>query len=208
MTVPHVAILVLNRNMREMTENLIAAIRKTCTPAHTIFALDAASDKEQRARNGDVSIFLAENKRWAWSFAYAMGAVIDHVDPSDPAFGHGVDPRGEYKLVATTSPETPKGQLWLDEKAEPFTHLWLLCNDTQLDPGADALKILLENMPKDACQIHPYQTTHPRGAPQGQVLSSGGVYILRKDGTYTHNAAFVEFDYASSRYDSREPRKD
>ncbi|TXH10793.1 MAG: hypothetical protein E6R03_15000 [Hyphomicrobiaceae bacterium] len=200
MTNPHVAVLVLNRNMREMTENLIDTIRKTSTPDHTIFALDAASDKEQQARNGDVSIFLTENKRWAWSFAYAMGAVIDHTDPDNPVFEHGVDLHTKYELVATTSPTTPKGQLWFNEGTAPFTHFWLLCNDTQLDPRVDTLNLLLQCMPEDACQIHPYQTTHPNGSPQGRhhLAAAAAQYVNDKgipgpNPRVFHNVAFVEF---------------
>jgi hypothetical protein len=56
----------------------------------------------------------------------------------------------------------------------------------------DTLDILLMDMPEDACQIHPYQTTHPKGSPQGLTIDKMATYWTRP-GSYSHNVAFVEF---------------
>lgn len=194
MSEPHVAILVLNRNMREMTEKLIDTIRATTKVPHTIFSLDAASDVGQIALGGDVIVRFDDNHRWAWSFAEGMSIACTMAHNKHVDWRKDGLPVGGWNIATS-----------LREVVEP-THFWLLCNDTQLDPTRDTLKVLLENMPKDACQIHPYQTTHPRGSPQGQHAGTAAtIEYYREKGildeepillthmvTY-HNVAFVEF---------------
>jgi hypothetical protein len=122
MTEPHVAILVLNRNMREMTEALVTQIRRTSV-SHTLYSLDADSDVGQVCREADVHVRLVENRRWAWSFATGMAiAVSNRLVPGAGSIGW----TGE------------RGQL--DWKSP--THFWLLCNDTQLSPTDDTLSTL------------------------------------------------------------------
>ena len=71
-----VAVLVLNRNMREMTEDLIRRIRETTDMAGVrIYNVDSASDEGQVARNADEDIILPENRRWAFSFNRAILTV-------------------------------------------------------------------------------------------------------------------------------------
>lgn len=182
----HVAVLVLNRNMREMTENLIATIRNTCTPRLTIFSLDAASDVEQVVFKGaDCVIRFCENRRWAWSFARGMEVALGHSVPGEESYrGPGLGAVGE------TSDGVEFDVDWNVPGAD-YTHFWLLCNDTQLDPSKDTLGILLDCMRPDACQIHPFQTTHPVDSPQGRSSRPD----TRRDGSGAaiHNVAFVEF---------------
>lgn len=188
----HTAVLVLNRNMREMTEKLIATIRYSCKDTrYTIIGLEADSDLDKVAGDPkasetmpDESIVFAENKRWAWSFARGMELALY---PDRGAMTKGGCWSGEYQWV----PDVKRWRGWKDhDGARDFTHFWLLCNDAQLDPSKDTLRILLENMPHDACQIHPYQTTHPRGSPQGQHSQS---FYDDKNKMEVHNVAFVEF---------------
>jgi hypothetical protein len=180
MTEPHVAVLVLNRNMREMTEALVAQIRCTNVP-YTLYSLDADSDVDQVCRDADVHVRLSENRRWAWSFASGMAvAVSNELVPGVKSIGWtGVRGQSDWK---------------------PPTHFWLLCNDTQLDPRVDTLSLLLECMPEDACQIHPYQTTHPNGSAQGRhhFAAAAAQYVRDKgipgpNPRVFHNVAFVEF---------------
>jgi hypothetical protein len=179
MTETHVAILVLNRNMREMTENLVKTIRETCKSPHTIYCLEAASDPNGRCRDYDVQVVFSANKRWAWSFAQGMKIALNPPIPPllDPDLG-----------ADTVAYAEPKG---MDTWENP-THFWLLCNDTQLIEAGDTLGMLLADMPEDACQIHPYQTTHPRGSPQGRTTDKLPMYHM-SPGSYSHNVAFVEF---------------
>jgi hypothetical protein len=195
MTKPHVAVLVLNRNMREMTEKLITDIRYSCKGNYTLFGLEAASDKDKMAGDPrysktmpDVRVVFSENKRWAWSFATGMDIATKYEAYED---GRDVPPGMTFQSPQSTYwGETEIGEAWMEGSLPPFTHFWLLCNDTQLDPNCDTLGILLMNMPADACQIHPYQTTHPRGSPQGQHSQS---FYDNKNKTEVHNVAFVEF---------------
>jgi len=72
----NVAALVLNRNMREMTESLIDSIRQTTHDVEvTIFNIDADSDADEVTRNADHNLMLRENNRWAWSFHEAIKSI-------------------------------------------------------------------------------------------------------------------------------------
>lgn len=170
----HVAVLVLNRNMREMTEKLIDVVRATSKSETTIYSLEAASDEGKTARNSDIKVYFHENKRWAWSFAWGMHIAVDLAKGLSFPTSY---PEGTYTDASgiAGSPKDP-------------THFWLICNDAQLDPTSDTLNVMLQNMPADACQIHPYQTTHPQGSPQGWA----GFNRIRT-GRRVHNVAFVEF---------------
>jgi hypothetical protein len=185
MTDPHIAILVLNRNMREMTEKLIDTVKRTKIN-HIVFGLDAASDRDQIARNCDVLVEYRENHRWARSFADGMDLAASAAFETKRA-------KTAYGIPAVLEAISDKGVRFRNYRGPhewTFTHFWLLCNDAQLDPEKDTLKILLDNMPDNACQIHPYQTTHPLGSPQG-----AGVHTTeaRTGKRYVHNVAFVEF---------------
>jgi hypothetical protein len=144
-----VAVLVLNRNMREMTEKLCDSIEATCKYPHDLYVLDAASDPDEICYRG-IPMLMLENKRWAWSFAHGMEEVIKN----EKTLGDHI-----------------------------YSHFWLICNDTQLDTTKDTLELLIARLPPDACQIHPFQTTHPVGSPQGR----------RPSGSGSHNVAFAEF---------------
>lgn len=184
---PHVAVLVLNRNMRSMTEKLIETIRAKTMARHTIFSLDAASDVEQIALKGaDCIIRFHENRRWAWSFARGMEVALGRSVPGEESYrGPGLGAVGE------TSDGVEFDIDWNVPGAD-YTHFWLLCNDTQLGSLGSTLDVLLMDMPEDACQIHPYQTTHPRGSPQGHTDDKIPTYWMYP-GSYSHNVAFVEF---------------
>jgi hypothetical protein len=158
--VSKVAVLVLNRNMREMTEALCDSIEATCKYPHDLYVLDAASDPDEICYRG-IPMLMTENKRWAWSFAHGMEEVV----------------RNEKTLGDHI-----------------YSHFWLICNDTQLDTrGADVLTTLVESLPEDGCQIHPYQTTHPVGSPQGRSHSRPTLPRSTAEFLSVHNVAFVEF---------------
>lgn len=180
----HTAILVLNRNMRDMTEKLIDRIRKTCKGSYTIYAIEAESDMDKTVRNADTTIYCTENKRWAWSFSNAMRAVIELSEcnleiADDENWRIVLDPIPGTDIATIIKP-SKKSKNW-----KLVTHFWLICNDAQLDENIDTLKTMMENMPTDACQIHPYQHTHPMNSPQGMKESGQQTKI--------HNVAFVEF---------------
>lgn len=183
MTEPHVAVLVLNRNMKDMTERLIGQIRKTKVK-YSLVSLEAASDPDKMVQDFDLQIRFAENRRWAWSFAEGMAAALisqqnyhkGQLDQSREAYNHNSTSRKSI--------------------VDPITHFWLLCNDAQLDSTNDTLARLLDWMPEDACQIHPFQTTHPVGSPQGfqpKLISSGKMVDGALELPLYHNVAFVEF---------------
>jgi hypothetical protein len=70
---PFVAVLVLNRNMREMTERLIERIRASNTKyPMEIWCIDADSDEEELVITGDHVYLLNGNPRWAKAFSVGI----------------------------------------------------------------------------------------------------------------------------------------
>jgi len=78
----HTAVLVLNRNMREMTEKLIDRLCDSNTKyPMDIWCLDADSDQEEVVQNADKILLLGNNPRWAGAFERGIRHVRQ--DPLD-----------------------------------------------------------------------------------------------------------------------------
>jgi len=77
----HTAVLVLNRNMREMTEKLIDRIRESNTKySMDVWCIDADSDQDEVVTMSDQVFMLYDNPRWAKAFN--IGLI------ESQAFGH------------------------------------------------------------------------------------------------------------------------
>lgn len=135
----HTAVLVLNRNMRAMTESLINRIRASNTKyPMDIWCIDADSDRHEVVQNADNMIFLEANPRWAKAF---HDGIVDTRKVSE-------------------------------EDGNPYSHYWCVCNDAQMVDD-EILATLIDSMPDDCAQIHPYQKNHPRDSFQGQQTDGG-----------------------------------
>jgi hypothetical protein len=135
----HTAVLVLNRNMREMTERLIDRIRESNTKySMDIWCIDADSDQEEVVTTSDQVFMLYDNPRWAKAFN--IGLI------ESQHFGH--------------------------MKGTPYSHFWCVCNDAQMVDD-EILATLIDGMPDDCAQIHPYQMNHPRDSFQGRFTDGG-----------------------------------
>jgi len=160
----NVAILVLNRNMKRMTDDLVDRIHATCnrqaTP-YTIFSIDADSRPEEVVEEGtDVVVRLGSNLRWASAFSNAIAVAQKMPDEIT---------QDTLQFVARSG----IGVDWRNGLADQFTHFWCLCNDTQLEESQDTLSILAHAVGIDMAQIHPYQHTYPKGHSQGAGTGEG-----------------------------------